>query len=109
MSLYDQPNLSGGIDDAIISTAQSVPSFPIMILVFVFFVVLLGGSANQKRKTGNADIPFWSVSASLSTTLLALIMTIGIGIIDIQTLGVVLAITLMTGLWFFLSKTKGEQ
>ena len=42
--LFTPPNLSSGVDDAIIDVASSVTAFPIMILVFVYFVVLLGGS-----------------------------------------------------------------
>ena len=109
MSLYNQPNLTSGIDDAIVSTAQSVPAFPIMILFFIYFMVLIGGSSSQKRRTGSADIPFWNVLASLSVLLISLIMTIGVGMIDLTTLGIVVAITIMSGLWFFLSKARGEQ
>jgi len=107
--LFQQPNLTSGIDDALISTAQSVPAFPIMILVFIFMVILIGGSTNQKRRTGNADIPMWAVMGGMATTLVSLIMTMGEGIIDLTTLGIVIAVTLMCGLWFFLSHVRGEE
>ena len=109
MSLYAQPNLTGGIDSALTDVAESVPAFPIMILAFVFFIIFLGGTSNQKRRIGNADYPFWGVIASLTTTMLALIFTLTAGIINGTTLGIVIAITIMFGVWFFLSKTKGEQ
>jgi len=108
MALYDQPNLTSGIDQALITTAQSVPAFPIMILVFIFGVVLIGGMSSQKRRTGSSDTPFWAVLAGISTSLVSLIMTIGQGIIDIVTLGIVFAVTIMCGVWFFLSKVRGE-
>jgi len=108
MSLYDQPNLSTGIDDALISTAQAVPSFPIMILVFIYLVILLGGTNNQKRRTGSADYPFWTVLAGITTSFSALLMTVGEGLINLTTLSIVFAITILSGIWFFLSKTKGE-
>lgn len=107
--LYSPPNLTSGIDDALISAAQSVPTFPIMILVFVFFSIILGGASAQKRRSGTSDIPFWAVLAGTSTTFVALIMTIGTGIIELTTLGIVIAITIMCGLWFFMSKVRGEQ
>jgi len=107
--LFEQPNLTAGIDDALISTAQSVPAFPIMVLVFIFFTIILGGSSAQKKRTGSPDIPMWAAMAGVSTTFVALIMTIGDGIIDLTTLGIVIAITIMCGLWFFMSKVKGEQ
>lgn len=108
MALYDQPNLTSGIDDALISTAQSVPSFPILILVFTFFVVLISGSANQKRRTGSSDYPFWGVLAGLTITFEALLMTLGDGIINLATLGIVIAVTILCSVWFFLSKQRGE-
>ena len=108
MALYEEINLTSGVDDALVSLAQNVPVFPIMLLVFIFGLVLLGGASNQKRRTGTADIPFWSVLASLSTFIIALLMTMGEGMIDLLTLGVVTGITIMCGLWFFLSKTRGE-
>jgi len=109
MPLYPQPNLTAGIDDVILSTAQAVPAFPIMLLVFTFFIVLIGGSSNQKRRTGSADYPFWTVLAGLTITFESLIMTLGDGIIDLTTLGIVVAITILTAVWFFLSKQRGEQ
>ena len=109
MTLFEQPNLSAGLDDALVSIGQSVPMFPIGILMFVFFVILIGGASSQKRKTGVSDVPFWGVLAGISTTFVALIMTMGAGMIDIVTLGVVIAITIMCGLWFFLSKVRGEN
>lgn len=107
--LFQQPNLTGGIDDALVTTAQSVPAFPIMILVFVFFIIILGGSFAQKKRIGTADIPMWAVMAGISTTFITLIMTMGTGIIELTTLGIVIAITIASAIWFFLSKTKGEQ
>lgn len=109
MPLYTPPNLTEGLDDALYSVAHSVPAFPIMILVFTFFVILIGGSTSQKRRIGNPDIPFWAILSGIATTLLALVMTIPPGMIDITTLGIVIAITILCGLWFFLSKVKGEQ
>lgn len=109
MALYEEINLTSGVDDALISLAQNVPIFPIMLLVFIFGLVLLGGTSNQKRRTGTADFPFWSVLASLSTFMVSLLMTLGEGMIDLLTLGVVTGITIMCGLWFFLSKVRGEM
>jgi len=109
MSLYTQTNLTSGIDDAIVSTAQSVPEFPIMILVFTYFLVLLGGSSNQKRRTGIADYSFWGVLAGLTIIFESLIMTLGDGIISLTTLGIVIAVSILNAVWFFLSKQRGEQ
>lgn len=108
MTLYTQPNLTSGIDTALVSTAQSVKTFPIMILLFTFMVVLLGGTSNQRRRTGQADYPFWTALASLTIMFESLLMTIGERLINITTLGVVVAITIMSAFWFFMSKQRGE-
>jgi hypothetical protein len=108
MALYNEPNLTAGVDDALISIGSSVPSFPIMMLVFVYFLILAGGSTSQKRRIGTADIPFWNVLAALSTMMVALLMTIGDGIINLTTLSVVVGITVLSGVWFYLSKVRGE-
>ena len=108
MALFNEPNMTSGFDELLTSTANSVPAFPIMILVITYLLILVGGTSNQKRRIGSADYPFWNVLAGLTTTFLALLMTIGVGMIDGMTLGIVIAITLMDALWFFLSKQRGE-
>lgn len=108
MPLYTPPNLTGGIDDAILDTAASVPALPIGLLVFTFFTVLVGGSSMQNRRTGYADIPLWSLLASVSILLLSLIMTMKKGLIDGSVLGIVVAITIITGLWYFMSNGRNQ-
>ena len=108
MALYEQPNLTSGIDEAIISTASAVPMLPIMLLIFVFGMVFIGGSSNQKKRNGYADYPFWAVLGSVAITFLSLIFTLKKGIIDGTTLGIVIAFTILCGVWFFISKGRGE-
>lgn len=106
--IYEQPTLTGGIDEQLIEVAAAVPSFPIGILVFVWGVVFLGGSARQKLKSGYSDMPMWSLMASISTLMIALLMSLAVGVINILVLSIVVSITVLSGLWFFLSKGKGE-
>jgi hypothetical protein len=108
MALYDTPNLTAGIDDALISTAQQVPALPIGILIFTFLVVLLGGTSTQQRRQSYSDFPFWALMASVSCLLLSLIMTMKEGMLGLDILGVVIALNIMTGFWFFLSKGRNE-
>jgi hypothetical protein len=106
--IFQQPNLTTGVDDAIVDVATAVPTFPIMILFFTFFTVLFGGMASQNRRTGTADLPMWSLLASLSTLLMSLLMTIKEGIISGWVLGIVIALNILIGFWYFMSKGKGE-
>ena len=108
MSIYTEVNLTHGIDDALISASQSVPAFPIMILVFVFMVIFLGGIANQRRREGKSDLALWGTLSGLATTLLALIFTLGAGMINIYVLSFCIGITLIFAIWLMFGSRHGE-
>lgn len=108
MTIYIQPTLEGGLDQTLIEVARTVPAFPIGLLIFVFGVVFISGTATQKRKTGYADTPMWLVMASVSTLVISLLLTINIGLITLEVLSIVIAINIMSGLWLFLSRGRGE-
>jgi len=105
---FTPPNLTGGIDKTIVEVATTVPSFIIGILLFVFGFVFFTGVTSQKMKTGYADIPMWVTMASISTLLITLLLTIKGGMVNIETLSVVVAITIFSALWLFLSRGRGE-
>lgn len=109
MPLYELPNSTKGMDAILVDVSTAVPSFTPMFLFFIFAVVLLGGSTLQRRRTGYSDFPFWSVLASIGTLLIALPLTLIVGAINMQTLGVVIVATLLSGLWFFMSKGRYES
>lgn len=109
MAIYTQPNLSSGMDDGLIEIATTSQAFPIGLLLFTFIIVLMGGSSAQNRRTGYADMPFWSLLASISCLLLSLIMSLKSGIITGYTLSVVVAINILTAIWFFNSKGRYEN
>ena len=108
MSLYNLPNSTAGADDILVDTVTSVPGLSSLLLVFVFFIVFLGGISRQKTRTGTADYPMWSVTASLSTFLVALIMSLVEGLIRLDILIIVTVITIFSGVWLFLDKRAGE-
>ena len=108
MSIYEAPSLETGLDGTLVEVIQAVPAFGIGILIFIFGVIFLGGIATQKRRSGFADIPMWGLLASLATFLMSLMLTIKENMIDLTTLSIVVAVTILFGLWFFLSKGRGE-
>lgn len=108
MSLYNTPNMTGGMDETLVEVFNQVPSLGIGILVFVFFFVLITGVTSQKRKEGYMDVPYWALMAAMSTFLLSLAMSLKSGMISGLTLGIVIASTLLIAVWFFLSKARGE-
>lgn len=100
---YTLWNGTAGLDDSIIGVAGAVTGYIPMLLVFVWFLVFLGGISSQSRRRGFADIPVWSALASLSTFLVTMILAIKPGLVNPVILGVVLGLTIMTGVWAFLS------
>ena len=107
MSLYNLTQETT-MDGVLIGTASSVPAFPIMLLVFVWFVVFLGGTIKQGKRYGYSDFPQWSLLASMSILLIGLIMTITAGLIASQILVVIVGLNILSAVWFFLSKGRNE-
>ena len=106
--LYDLPNATSGIDAILVQTINIFPAFTPLLLLFVFFVVFLGGIGRQKQRTGTADYPVWSVIASLSMLMVSLILSISAGYIRLDWLVIVVVITIFSGVWLFLDRRAGE-
>jgi hypothetical protein len=108
MTIYDTPNLTSGIDDALVDVVGTVPTFVPMLLVFIFSTVMIGGMTSQKRRTGSADAAMWAVMASMSTFLVSLALTLKSGLIDLLTLSIVVAITIASAAWLLFSQNRRE-
>ena len=108
MAIYDIPNLTTGIDTAIVDTVQEIPSFSIMLIVFIFGTVLLGGIFSQKRRIGSADVPMWMTIASIAALMVTLPLTLTSGLVQLEILSIVVVITVFSGLWLFLDRKASE-
>lgn len=108
MSLYTAPNLTSGIDQAIVGTVQAVPIFTPMLLIFVFCLVWIGGVTSQRKRSGFADIPMWTTIASLAMLMVVLPLTLTAGLINLDVLVIVVVITIFSGIWLFLDKNRME-
>ncbi|MHA1880873.1 MAG: hypothetical protein ACTSYG_10805 [Candidatus Heimdallarchaeota archaeon] len=106
--LYELPNATSGMDKIFIQTATAVPGFIPLLLLFVFFVVFLGGVNRQKARTGTSDYAMWGVVASISTLLVTLIMSVVEGLIRLDWLVIVIVITIFFGVWLFLDRRQSE-
>ncbi len=95
-------------DEVLIGTVTVVPVFPIMILVFVWFMVFLRGSIMQSKRAGYADMPQWATLASLACVLLSLVMTTKEGLITLPILLIVMGVTTLSAIWFFMSRGRFE-
>ena len=106
--LYNFPNASRGMDDALVGFFTGVPILVPMFLLFIWLVVAIGGSSAQSRRTGISDLPLWSTLASLSTLMMALGLSIIEGMIQLETLVIVVVVTIATGVWLFLDRNNRE-
>lgn len=105
--LYNFPNATQP-DNILIQTATELPSLIPGFLLFIFFVVFLGGVSRQKSKTGTADYPMWAVVASLSILMLTLIMGMITGLVNVEWTSIVIVITIFCGVWLFLDRKINE-
>ena len=108
MSIYNIPNMTGGIDETLVEIAATVPQLIYGLLIFVFGFVLLSGSSAQRNRVGYSDYPLWVLMASISCLMISLILTLTEGLISLEILGLVTGVTILSGLWFFLSRGRGE-
>ena len=107
--LYELPNATTGID-AIINQMTTGSFFWLvpMILLFTFVVVFIGGITRQTIRTGTADYSAWAIMASIATLLPALLFSISSGFIRIDWLVIVIALNIMSAIWFFMDRKASE-
>ena len=102
--LYNLPNATNGSDAIIIQmTTGSFYWFVPMFLFFTFMIIFIGGITRQKIKTGTSDYAVWAVLASIATLLPALLFSVTAGFIRLDWLVIVVALNILSAIWFFLS------
>lgn len=106
--LYNLPNATTGLDPILVQTATAVPKLYPFLLLFVWMVVMLGGTRLQRLSNGTADYPMWSVVASLSTFLVSLFLGIKSGFLRLDVFVVVVVVTIFSGVWLFLDRKQSE-
>ena len=92
-----------GVDVILREVTTSVPIFTPFLLLFIFMVIFLTGYRKQKTESGNADAPLWATIAGVTTSITALILSQGTGLIDMPTLVVTFVIAIFCGIWLFSS------
>ena len=106
--LYSLPNSTEGLDAILVETATAIPGMVPMLLVFVWFVVFLAGSSMQNVRLGTADYAMWRVIASLSTFMIALLMSLTSGLTRLEWLIVSFVVVIFNLIWLVFSRRQGE-
>jgi len=107
MATFEFPNGTTP-DEVLIGVATVVPTFSIMILVFTWMLIFLRGSIMQSKRAGYADMAQWATLASLACVLLSLVMTVKEGLITLPILLIVMGVTTLSAIWFFMSRGRFE-
>lgn len=106
--LYNLPNATSGVDAIAVETFALFPWMGALVLLFVYLTVFLGGITRQKIRMGTADYSVWSVIASLSILILALLFSVTAGFIQLDWLVIVVGINILSAIWFFLDRRASE-
>ena len=106
--LYELPNATSGIDSIVTQTITLFPAFVPIMLFFVFLVVFIGGISRQKIRTGTADYSAWAIIASMATLLPTLLFSVSSGYISLDWLVIVVALNILSAIWFFLDRRATE-
>lgn len=106
--LYDLPNATTGIDAITIQMFSSFPFLGALLLLFTFLTVFIGGITRQTIRSGTADYSAWAIIASIATLLPALLFSITTGFIQLDWLIIVVAVNILSAVWFFLDKKPSE-
>jgi len=106
--LYNLPNETGGLDVMTIQIFESFPFLGALVLVFTFLVVFLGGITRQTIRSGTADYSAWAIIASMATLLPSLLFSVVVGFIQLDWLIIVVALNILSAIWFFMDKKPSE-
>jgi len=107
--LYDFPNISSsqGYDDLVVNVVTSVPLFVPLLLITIFLLISLAGFRLQSYRR-DEDLPYWLLLGSLGSLISALMLSMKEGLMNGTILGTCFAVTVLTAIWFFLSKGPRE-
>jgi len=106
--LYQVSTNITGFDSILVDIVSEIPLFVPMFLLFIFIIIAGSGVLLEKARRGNADYPVWAVIASIGTLMISLVMTLKEGLMRLEWLTIVISVTLIMGLWLFLSKRANE-
>jgi len=106
--LYNVPNYTAGIDQVLVQTQESINIFIPMFLFFIWCMIFLGGIMAQKRRSVYIDSPVWATLSSIVTLIIALPLTLVVGLVQLEWLVIIVIMTMLSGLWLFLDKNRSE-
>jgi len=102
----DVVNLSKGVDQFLIYIQDQVPIFVPMMLFAFYIIIALAGFFSEERLKGNGDFPMWLAIAGVVTVGLTFVLNTVEGLINLTTMVIVFTVTVLSAIFFFLSKDR---
>lgn len=99
----EQSNLSSGMGQLFVYTQGIIPFFDALMFGFILIVLSFGMYFTQELKGGKGDFPVAFSVGCFVTTVLAAIMQMINGFVQAGTLGVLIALTIVSFIWLFFS------
>ena len=96
-----------GIDDLLLYTQNVVPIFIPLFLLAIFIITSLGIYFGTKRNSGYGDFFTATAVGSFLTTIIAILMTLKDGLINVYTLAACIVVTFLCILGLFFN--RGER
>lgn len=106
--LFNLPNETNGADKIMVQIIQEISTLTYAFLIFLFFAIVIYGSSRQRETTGRVDYPAWFFIASLIVSFLSLIFGITNGFINRDFFVIIILLTIIFAIWFFLDRRPEE-
>jgi hypothetical protein len=98
--MYNISNNITEVQDLFVNVSREVETFAPMLLLFVWLFITMTGYFAQDRRTGKSNIPMWLTVGGFFTNILAFILFLISGIINLYVLTTSLVIFLIVAAWF---------
>ncbi len=94
----------GGMGDFFVYATQIVPFYDAMLFGVLLIILVFSIYFIQESKKGRGDFPVAFAVGCTATTVLAIVMSLLSGFINSRTLGILIALTIVSYIWLFYSQ-----
>ena len=95
-----------GLDGTLVYVATVEPLFTKLVLFGFFLIGFLGSIFSQWRLRNRVEFPGSFFAAAVSTLVVAVLMNLIDGLISLQTLIIVVVITIVSYIWLLIAKDR---
>lgn len=101
--VYTIPENVTDLADLAIKTSSQIDILFPLILFFVWIVIAGAGYFSEERRLGRGQFAFWATLGGLITTTVSFILFLVDGLVNLETIGICIALTFGFAMWFFIA------